>query len=67
MRAALHDRTQVFHSLQHRHADGKRWLDLGHFSTPDMAKMALDAFVAHGYGKERDFRVKKVVISRTPT
>ena len=66
MRAALHDGTQILHSLQHRHPDGKRWIDVGHFPNHHLAKLALRAFVADGHGEEKDFRVKKVTISRTP-
>jgi hypothetical protein len=66
MRAALSDRTRVFYSVQHRHPDGKRWLDVGHFATRDIAKLALRAFVADGHGEEKDFRVKKVTIARKP-
>jgi len=60
------DRTKTYFALQHRHPDGQRWLDVGHFGTRDMAKLALDAFVVHGQGEKNDFRVKKVTISRTP-
>jgi len=50
-------------SLQHRHADGKRWLDVGKFPTKEIAKTTLLALVAHGHGVEQDFRVERVTIS----
>jgi hypothetical protein len=60
------DRTQTYYALQRRHPDGDRWLDVGHFGTRDIAKLALDAFVTHGQGETDDFRVKKITISRAP-
>jgi len=60
------DRTRTYYALQRRHPDGDRWLDVGHFGTHPIAKLALDAFVAHGQGEKEDFRVKKVTISQKP-
>ena len=60
------DRTQTYYALQRRHPEGDRWLDVGHFGTRDIAKVALDAFVTHGQGEKGDFRVRKVTIARAP-
>lgn len=56
------DGTSTYFSLEHRHPDGERWLEVGRFPSRKVAQMALDAFVAHGHGAKDEFRVKEVVV-----
>ena len=46
-------------SLQHRHPDGRHWLEVGRFATRQLAKETMSAFVAADYGPQEDFRVRK--------
>ena len=55
----------TYWALQRHHPDGKRWIEVGRFATRKIAKIALDAFVAHGQGEPEDFRVRKVSIPPT--
>lgn len=54
------DDVAVYWSLQRHHPDHQRWLEVGHFPDRKLAKLALEAFVAHGQGDQADFRVKRV-------
>lgn len=47
-------------SLQHRHPDGRHWLEIGRFATRHLAKETMSAFVAADYGPQGDFRVRKL-------
>ena len=47
-------------SLQHRHPDGRHWLEVGRFATRQLAKETMSAFVAADYGPQEDFRVRKL-------
>ncbi len=47
-------------SLQHRHPDGRHWLELGRFATKQLAQETAKAFIAADYGPGEDFRVRKV-------
>lgn len=51
-----------YFALQRRHPDGDRWLEVGKFATKPIAKVTLDALVAHGHGDERDFRIERVTL-----
>jgi hypothetical protein len=46
-------------SLQHRHPDGRHWLEIGRFPTKELAKETAKAFVAAYYGQQEDFRVRR--------
>jgi hypothetical protein len=48
------------YSLQHRHPDGRHWLEIGRFATRHLAKETMAAFVAADYGPKEDFRVRKL-------
>ena len=52
----------TYWSLQRHHPDGRRWLEVGRFPSRPIAKMALEAFVAHGQGEPEDFRVMMVTL-----
>ena len=52
----------TYWALQRHHPDGRRWIEVGRFPSRPIAKMALEAFVAHGQGETGDFRVKRVTI-----
>ncbi len=56
------DGTSTYFSLQHRHPDGDRWLEVGRFPSEKVAEMAQDAFVSKGYGTQGDFRIRRVTI-----
>jgi hypothetical protein len=47
-------------TLQHRHPDGRHWLEIGRFATRHLAKEAMKAFVVAEYGPAADFRVRRV-------
>ena len=47
-------------SLQHRHPDGRHWLEIGRFATRQLAKETMSAFVGADYGPQEDFRVRRV-------
>ena len=47
-------------TLQHRHPDGRHWLEIGRFATRRLAKETMTAFVAAAYGPAADFRVRRV-------
>ncbi len=47
-------------ALQHRHPDGRHWLEIGRFATRHLAKETMAAFVAADYGPKEDFRVRKL-------
>jgi len=53
-------RTSGKYSLQHRHPDGRHWLEIGRFATRQLAKETMKAFVAADYGPAEDFRVRKL-------
>jgi hypothetical protein len=50
----------TYYSVQRRHPDGKCWIDVGHFPSRDVAKLMIQALVAHGQGSDAHFRVAKV-------
>ena len=54
------DHGSVYWALQHRHPDGRRWIEVGRFGSREVGRLALDAFVAAGHGRAEDFRVRKV-------
>ena len=49
-------------SLQRRHPDGERWLEVGRFPSKEVAALALEALVAKDHGDSEDFRIRKVRI-----
>ena len=54
------DDLQTYFSVQHRHPDGLRWLDLAHFATRAQAKRAMKSVVAVGHATPDELRVRKV-------
>jgi hypothetical protein len=46
-------------SLQERHTDGRRWLELRRYPTKAEARAAMDALIAEGAGRDR-YRVQPV-------
>jgi hypothetical protein len=54
------DGLQTYYSVQHRHPDGQRWLDLAHFRSHAEAKDAIRSVVAAGHATTDELRVRKV-------
>lgn len=50
----------TYFSVQRRHPDGERWIDLAHFAGREDAEVAVRKLVEHGEGADGDLRVKKV-------
>ncbi len=59
------DHLQTYFTLQHRHPDGHRWLDLGHFATRGDAEAAMRAVIAAGHASTDVVRVLKVTRDAT--
>ncbi len=51
------DGLAVYYSVQRRHPDGKRWVDLAHFASREDALAAIGSLAGQDTG---DLRVKKV-------
>jgi hypothetical protein len=54
------DALQTYYSVQHRHPDGKRWLDLARFATHAQAESAIESVVAAGHATTDEVRVRKM-------
>ncbi len=54
------DHLQTYYSVQHRHPDGQRWLDLAHFATRADAEGAMWSAVAAGHATTDELRVRKM-------
>ena len=50
----------TYYEIQRRHADGKRWVEVGRFPSRAVAKMSLEAILTHAGGDARHFRIKRV-------
>lgn len=55
------DHLARYFSLQRRHPDGHRWLDIAHYSSRSEAKAALAGVVQTGHFEASELRVIKVV------
>ena len=50
----------TYFSVQRRHPDGERWIDLAHFAGREDAEAAVRNLFEHGQAAAGDLRVKKV-------
>jgi hypothetical protein len=54
------DHLVSYYSVQRRHPDGERWVDVAHFADRKDAKEAVRRAVEHGAAAEGDLRVEHV-------
>jgi hypothetical protein len=54
------DHLRAYYSVQQRHPDGQRWLDLAHFAIRADAEGAMRSVVAAGQATTDELRVRKV-------
>jgi hypothetical protein len=54
------DGLPTYFAVQHRHPDGKRWLDLSHYASHADAEGAIASAVAAGHAQADELRVRKV-------
>jgi hypothetical protein len=57
------DHLQTYFAVQHRHPDGRRWVDLAHFASHADADGAIKAAVAGEHATAGELRVQKVTRS----
>jgi hypothetical protein len=50
----------TYWSVERRHPDGRRWVDLAHFASEDDAGAARDAAVAGGHATTAELRVRRI-------
>lgn len=50
----------TYFAVQHRHRDGRRWLDLAHFATRVDADHAIGSAIAAGQAAPGELRARKV-------
>jgi hypothetical protein len=54
------DHLQTYYTVQHRHPDGTRWIDLAHYATHEDADAAMESAVAAGHATAEEVRVQHV-------
>lgn len=54
----------TYYSLQHRHPDGKRWIDVAHFAGREDAEGAMRTLVEQRGAAEGDLRVRHVELEQ---
>jgi hypothetical protein len=58
------DGLQTYWTLQHRHFDGRRWVQIASFADRAEAQAALETLIADGLGERSELRVRKVTRER---
>jgi hypothetical protein len=59
------DHLTTYFVVQHRHPDGRRWVDLARFASHGDAAQAIRDVVAAGYAAAGELRVRKITREMT--
>jgi hypothetical protein len=54
------DHLRTYYTVQHRHPDERRWIDLAHYATREDAEAAMKSVVAAGHATAEEVRVQRV-------
>jgi hypothetical protein len=59
------DHLDTYFTVQHRHPDGHRWVDLAHFASREDAEAAMRLAVSDGHADASELRVQRVMRETT--